>query len=62
MSDEGHNLDRRKVLRNIAAAGSTSLIGMTASVGASSKESSVDIDRLLQSDRVKKLKKFPILN
>lgn len=61
MSDEGHNLDRRKVLRNIAAAGSTSLIGMTASVGASSKESSVDIDRLLQSDRVKKLKKIPNL-
>lgn len=57
MSEEEHNLDRRKVLRNIAAAGSISLIGMTASVGASSKEASVDIDRLLQSDRIEKLKK-----
>lgn len=42
---------------NIAAAGSASLFGMTASVGATPKQASVDIDRLLQSNRIKKLKK-----
>jgi len=54
---EEHNPNRRKVLQNIAAAGSASLLGMTASVGASPTEASVDIDRLLQSDRIQKLKK-----
>lgn len=56
MEDE-YNLNRRKVLGNIAAAGSVSLFGMTASVGATPKEASVDIDRLLESDRINKLNK-----
>lgn len=54
--EDDRNFNRRKVLRNIAVAGSASLFGMTASVGASPEEASVDIDRLLQTDRIQKLK------
>ncbi|AGB15520.1 hypothetical protein Halru_0898 [Halovivax ruber XH-70] len=52
-----NNPHRRKVLRNIAASGGASLIGMTAAVGASPKEASVDIDQLLQSQHIKRLKR-----
>ncbi len=55
MIEDNHNLNRRKVLGNIAAAGSASLIGMTASVGASSDEASVDMDRVLQSNSITQL-------
>ncbi|WP_241432728.1 hypothetical protein [Natrinema pellirubrum] len=54
---EDRNLNRRKVLRNAAAAGTASLLGMTASVGATPEEASIDIDQLLESDRIEKLKK-----
>jgi len=53
--EDGPNINRRKVLGNIAAAGSASLLGMTASVGATPEEASVDIDRLLESDRIQTL-------
>ncbi|AXR76156.1 hypothetical protein [Natrarchaeobaculum sulfurireducens] len=55
MSDD-RNLNRRKVLRNAAAAGSASLIGMASSVGATPEEASFDFDRLMESDRIVKLK------
>ncbi|WP_367176311.1 hypothetical protein [Haloarcula rubripromontorii] len=54
--EDDRKLNRRKVLQSAAAAGTASLFGMTTSVGATPEEASIDIDRLLESDRINKLK------